>query len=89
VSAGRELPPATRAAVVEEMADVLLYLVRLADKLDVDLIEAACTKMALTQRNTPSRSREARAESTTSCRPSRRATRGRISTGSPLPESAG
>jgi NTP pyrophosphatase (non-canonical NTP hydrolase) len=30
---------------VEEMADVLLYLVRLADKLDVDLVEAARTKM--------------------------------------------
>jgi NTP pyrophosphatase (non-canonical NTP hydrolase) len=44
--AGRELPPATLAAVQEEMADVLLYLVRLADKLDVDLIEAARTKMA-------------------------------------------
>jgi NTP pyrophosphatase (non-canonical NTP hydrolase) len=42
----RELPTATRAAVEEEMADVLLYLVRLADKLDVDLIEAARTKMA-------------------------------------------
>ena len=39
------LPPATRAAVEEEMADVLLYLVRLADKLDVDLIDAARTKM--------------------------------------------
>ena len=45
-TAGRDLPPATRAAVIEEMADVLLYLVRLADKLDVDLIEAARTKMA-------------------------------------------
>ena len=45
-SAGRELPPATRAAAVEEMADVLLYLVRLADKLDVDLARAARTKMA-------------------------------------------
>jgi dCTP diphosphatase len=42
----RQLPAATRAAVVEEMADVLLYLVRLADKLDVDLLEAARTKMA-------------------------------------------
>lgn len=41
----RELPAATRAAVEEEMADVLLYLVRLADKLDVDLLEAARTKM--------------------------------------------
>lgn len=42
----RELPPAARAAVEEEMADVLLYLVRLADRLDVDLVEAARTKMA-------------------------------------------
>ena len=42
----RALSPATRAAVEEEMADVLLYLVRLADKLDVDLLEAARTKMA-------------------------------------------
>lgn len=44
--AGRELPPATQAAVVEEMADVLLYLVRLADRLDVDLAQAARSKMA-------------------------------------------
>ena len=45
-ASARELPAATRAAVTEEMADVLLYLVRLADKLDVDLIEAARAKMA-------------------------------------------
>jgi len=42
----RALPPATRAAVEEEMADVLLYLVRLADKLEVDLLEAARAKIA-------------------------------------------
>ena len=29
----------------EELADVLLYLVRLADKLDVDLARAASDKM--------------------------------------------
>jgi NTP pyrophosphatase (non-canonical NTP hydrolase) len=34
-----------RAAVREEMADVLLYLVRLADRLDVDLLAAARDKM--------------------------------------------
>jgi dCTP diphosphatase len=45
-SESRDLPPATRAAVEEEMADVLLYLVRLADRLDVDLAQAARTKMA-------------------------------------------
>jgi dCTP diphosphatase len=29
----------------QEMADVLLYLIRLADKLDVDLLQAAMRKM--------------------------------------------
>jgi NTP pyrophosphatase (non-canonical NTP hydrolase) len=41
----RALPPETRAAVEEELADVLLYLVRLADKLDVDLAAAARAKL--------------------------------------------
>lgn len=35
-----------RAEVEDEMADVLLYLVRLADKLDVDLLAAAERKLA-------------------------------------------
>ena len=42
----RALPPETRAAVEQELADVLLYLVRLADKLDVDLAAAARAKIA-------------------------------------------
>jgi len=33
--------------VSEEMADVLLYLVRLADKLDVNLVDAAVRKIKL------------------------------------------
>lgn len=33
------------AAVREEIADVLLYLIRLADKLDVDLLAAARAKI--------------------------------------------
>ncbi|GLZ43106.1 nucleotide pyrophosphohydrolase [Actinokineospora sp. NBRC 105648] len=37
--------PALRAKVHDELADVLLYLVRLADVLDVDLIEAANAKI--------------------------------------------
>jgi NTP pyrophosphatase (non-canonical NTP hydrolase) len=41
----RSLSPETRAAVEEELADVLLYLVRLADKLDVDLPSAARAKI--------------------------------------------
>ena len=42
----RELDPVQRQQVREEMADVLNYLVRLADKLDVDLLEAAREKIA-------------------------------------------
>lgn len=41
----RQLPAERRARVAEEMADVLLYLVRLADKLDVDLEAAAQAKI--------------------------------------------
>jgi NTP pyrophosphatase (non-canonical NTP hydrolase) len=39
------LDPGALARVREELADVLLYLVRLADRLDVDLLEAAREKM--------------------------------------------
>ncbi len=38
--------PDGRAAVAEELADVFIYLVRLADVLDVDLLEAASAKIA-------------------------------------------
>jgi NTP pyrophosphatase (non-canonical NTP hydrolase) len=38
--------PDGRAAVAEEMADVLIYLVRLADVLDIDLLAAASSKIA-------------------------------------------
>lgn len=41
----QQLPAATRRAVEEEMADVLLYLTRLADILGVDLMEAARAKI--------------------------------------------
>jgi dCTP diphosphatase len=42
-----ELPPARRESVREELADVLLYLIRLADKLDVDLVTAAAEKLRI------------------------------------------
>jgi len=41
------------ARVREELADVLLYLVRLADRLDVDLIAAARDKMTLNAQKYP------------------------------------
>jgi dCTP diphosphatase len=41
----KNLPPEKLAQVRDEMADVLVYLVRLADKLDVDLLAAVEVKM--------------------------------------------
>jgi NTP pyrophosphatase (non-canonical NTP hydrolase) len=43
----------TLARVREEMADVLLYLVRLADRLDIDLLAAARDKMTLNAERYP------------------------------------
>ena len=40
------LDPERRRRVAEEMADVLWFLVRLADRLDVDLLAAAESKLA-------------------------------------------
>lgn len=41
----QDLLPEKKAEVATELADVLLYLVRLADRLDVDLVAAALAKM--------------------------------------------
>ena len=41
----RQLAPEKLAQVRDEMADVLVYLVRLADKLDVDLLAAVAAKI--------------------------------------------
>ncbi len=40
-----DLPAEIKPAVGEELADILLYLVRLSDKLDVDLLQAALHKL--------------------------------------------
>jgi len=40
-----DLPPEVKDAVALEMADVLLYLVRLADKLEIDLGASALRKI--------------------------------------------
>jgi NTP pyrophosphatase (non-canonical NTP hydrolase) len=47
------LPPATRDAVADELADVLVYLVRIADRLDVDLLAAVAAKMARNESKYP------------------------------------
>ncbi len=49
----RQLPPACGAAVREELADVFIYLVRLADRLNVDLLAAATDKMILNAKKYP------------------------------------
>jgi NTP pyrophosphatase (non-canonical NTP hydrolase) len=41
----RSPDPKTRDAVGEEIADVLLYLIRLADQLDIDPVAAAQRKL--------------------------------------------
>jgi NTP pyrophosphatase (non-canonical NTP hydrolase) len=47
------LPSETRAEVALECADVLLFLLRLADKLDIDLAAAARKKMVLNAKKYP------------------------------------
>jgi dCTP diphosphatase len=42
-----------RQAVAHEAADVLLYLIRIADKLGIDLIDAAKEKMVLNAKKYP------------------------------------
>ncbi len=46
-SAAEALPSSTKTEVAMEMADVLMFLLRLADKLDIDLIAAAHEKLEL------------------------------------------
>ena len=43
----QDLSPATRQEVAHEIADVLIYLTRLADQLHIDMLAAASEKMAL------------------------------------------
>ncbi len=50
----RHLAPENKQQVAHEMADVLIYLVRMADQLDIDLFEAASEKMALNAVKYPS-----------------------------------
>ncbi|MBU0602736.1 MAG: nucleotide pyrophosphohydrolase [Gammaproteobacteria bacterium] len=50
---GRELDEARRLAVGHELADVLVYLVRLADTLEIDLPAAVADKMQLNREKYP------------------------------------
>ena len=47
------LDSAQRAEVAMELADILMYLLRLADRLQVDLLDAAAAKLELNRRKYP------------------------------------
>ena len=49
----RTLEPAAKAAASEEIADVLLYLLRLADTLGIDPVAAAQDKMKANEKKYP------------------------------------
>jgi dCTP diphosphatase len=44
-SQSSDIPQDKKLEIEDELADVLIYLVRLADKLDIDLLEAADRKI--------------------------------------------
>ncbi len=48
-----QLDEQTRAQVRDEIADVQVYLVRLADKLDIDILEAVAKKMEKNKQKYP------------------------------------
>jgi NTP pyrophosphatase (non-canonical NTP hydrolase) len=48
-----QLSTEQREAVRQEIADVLIYLTRLADVLDIDLLDAAADKLAINARKYP------------------------------------
>jgi dCTP diphosphatase len=47
------LDPNKKSAVGQELADILIYLIRLAERLDLDLIAATKDKIALNERRFP------------------------------------
>lgn len=49
----RELSPERSREVALELADILIYLIRTADKLDIDLISAAYDKIAINEHRYP------------------------------------
>jgi dCTP diphosphatase len=48
------LSPDKLAEVEQELADILIYLIRTADKLDIDLVQAAQHKIELNEEKYPS-----------------------------------
>lgn len=53
VEESRQVDGAPRQAVAEELADILIYLTRIADELDIDLVAAAHAKCDKNDRKYP------------------------------------
>lgn len=51
--ASRNLPPDRRAQIAEELADVQIYLIRLADELGIDLEQAVEAKIEKNEQKYP------------------------------------
>jgi NTP pyrophosphatase (non-canonical NTP hydrolase) len=49
----RNLPPEKKEQVALEMADILIYLIRSAERLDIDLVAAAERKIAINESRYP------------------------------------
>jgi len=49
----RTLSPSKKQEVAHEMADILIYLIRLSERLDLDLLAAAEEKIAINERRYP------------------------------------
>ena len=61
----RDLEPEKRSVVSLELADILIYLIRIADQLNVDLIAAATNKIEINEKRYPAekvRGKASRAE---------------------------
>jgi len=49
----QELAPDKQDAVALELADILIYLIRLAERLDIDLVDAANRKIDINEQRYP------------------------------------
>ena len=58
----QDLAPEVREAVALELADVLMYLIRLADVLEVDLADAARAKLLINAQRYPADKARGRAD---------------------------
>ena len=61
------LPPDKLAEVEQEIADIQIYLIRLADKLGIDMEQAVNAKMELNEKKYPAEKVRGRAEKYNEC----------------------